>query len=88
MKRQIRPVIRANVGYFAANYGSDLFSDLPKNSLLASPEFGLSYSPDFPLKINATIGFNLLTGNGVTGPGTLYPVFVQTSVTWNVLNKR
>ncbi|RYF71591.1 MAG: hypothetical protein EOO39_13695 [Cytophagaceae bacterium] len=88
MKRQIRPVIKANVGYFAASYGSDLFNDLPKTSLLASPEFGLSYCPDFPLKINASVGVNLITGNGITGPGTLYPVFVQTSVTWNVLHKR
>jgi hypothetical protein len=88
MKRQIRPVIKANIGYFAADYGSELFADLPKTSPLASPEFGLSYCPNFPLKINASIGFNLLTGDGVTGPGTLYPVFVQTSVTWNVLNKR
>lgn len=88
MKRQIRPVIKANVGYFMANYGNDLFNDLPRTSLLASPEFGFSYVPDFPLKINASIGLNLLTGNGITGPGTLYPVFVQTSITWDVLNKR
>jgi hypothetical protein len=88
MKRQIRPVIKANVGYFAADYGSEIFNDLPKTSLLASPEFGLSYCPDFPLKINASIGYNLITGNGVKGPGTLYPVFVQTSITWNVLKKQ
>lgn len=86
--RLIRPVIKANAGYFAANYGSEIFNDLPKTSLLASPEFGLSYCPNFPLKINASFGVNLFTGNGVTGPGTLYPVFVQTSITWNVLKKR
>ena len=88
MKRQIRPVIKANVGYFAASYGAELFRDLPNTSLLASPEFGFAYCPAFPLKINASVGFNLLTGNGVTGPGTLYPVFVQTSVTWNLLHNR
>lgn len=76
---------RLNVGYFAAHYASPLFDELPKTSALASPEFGLCYCPIFPLKINASIGYNFLTGNGVTGPGTLYPVFVQTSVTWNIL---
>jgi len=88
MKRQIRPVVRANVGYFAASYGSELFRDLPSTSLLASPEFGFAYCPAFPLKVTASVGYNLLTGNGVTGPGTLYPVFVQTSITWNLLNNR
>ena len=83
----IQPIVKANVGYFKANYGSDLFNELPRTSLLASPEFGLCYYPNFPLKITASVGYNLLTGNGVTGPGTLYPVFVQTSITWNVLKK-
>ncbi|MCX6218942.1 hypothetical protein [Spirosoma sp.] len=81
----VRPMARLNVGYFAAHYANPLFDELPKTSPLASPEFGLCYCPDVPLKINASIGYNLLTGNGVTGPGTLYPVFVQTSVTWNIL---
>ena len=83
----IRPVVKANVGYFKANYGSDIFNELPHTSLLASPEVGLCYCPRFPLKITGSIGYNLLTGNGLTGPGTLYPVFVQTSITWNILKK-
>lgn len=81
----IRPVAKVNVGYFTADYGSSLFDVLPKTSLLASPEFGLCYYPNFPLKVNASIGYNLITGNGLTGSGTLYPVFIQTSVTWNIL---
>ena len=83
----IRPFVKANVGYFMANYGADLFKDLPQTSLLASPEVGLCYYSRSPLKISGSIGYNLLTGNGLTGPGTLYPVFVQTSVTWNILKK-
>lgn len=83
----IRPVVKANAGYFTADYGDALFDELPHTSPLVSSELGLSYCPDFPLKINASIGYNLLTGNGTTGPGTLYPVFVQTSLTWNILKK-
>lgn len=81
----IRPVIKANIGYFRADYGSPIFDELPKTSLLASPEFGFCYCPNIPLKINASLGYNLITGNGISGPGTLYPVFVQTSITWNIL---
>lgn len=83
----IQPVAKVNVGYFRADYGDALFDDLPQSSLLASPELGLCYCPNSPLKIGATIGYNGLTGNGETGPGTLYPVFVQTSITWNILKK-
>lgn len=81
----IQPVLKANVGYFASHFGSVIFDELPRTSLLASPEMGLCYCPRFPLKINASVGYNLITGNGLSGPGTLYPVFVQTSITWNIL---
>lgn len=83
----IRPIVKANVGYFKANYGDALFEALSQTSLLASPEIGLCYCPDFPLKVNGSIGYNLIKGDGLTGPGTLYPVFVQTSITWNILKK-
>lgn len=83
----VQPLVKANVGYFTADYESELFKELPHTSLLASPEFGLCYCPRFPLKVTASIGYNLLTGNGIVGPGTLYPVFVQTSLTWDVLMK-
>lgn len=83
----VEPFVKVNVGYFKAHYGADLFNDLPQSSPLVSPEIGLSYCPNFPLKIGGSIGYNLITGNGVTGPGTLYPVFVQTSITWNILKK-
>lgn len=84
----IQPVVKVNGGYFRADYGDALFNELPRTSPLVSPELGLCYCPTFPLKINASVGYNLLTGNGTAGPGTLFPVFVQTSLTWTVLKKR
>lgn len=83
----IQPVVKANGGYFKATYGNALFDDLPQTSLLVSPELGLCYCPNIPLKVNASLGYNVLTGDGLSGPGTLYPVFVQTSITWNLLKK-
>jgi hypothetical protein len=84
-KSLIRPLVRGNVGYFMAHLGDNMFDDLPDRSLLASGEAGLCVCPDFPLKLYTSIGYNLITGNGVKGPGTLYPVFIQTSITWNIL---
>ncbi|WP_020597491.1 hypothetical protein [Spirosoma panaciterrae] len=83
----IHPVLKANIGYFAAHYGSPIFEELPKTSLLLAPEVGLCYCPTIPLKIHTSIGYHLINGNGRSGPGTLYPVFLQTSITWNVLKR-
>lgn len=83
----IQPVVKANAGYFKATYGAAIFDALPQTSLLASPELGLCYCPTFPLKIHGSVGYNLITGDGRSGPGTLYPVFVQTSITWNILKQ-
>jgi hypothetical protein len=84
-KSLIRPLVRGNLGYFTAYLGDSMFDDLPNKSLLASGEGGLCLCPDFPLKLYTSIGYNLITGNGIKGPGTLYPVFIQTSITWNIL---
>ena len=87
-ERTIRPFFRANVGYFFADYEEEIFDDLPNSSALISPEAGISFWTNLPLKIGASFGYNLLTGNGIKGPGTLYPLFIQTSITWNILNSR
>jgi len=86
--RLIRPLVRVNAGYFKADLGSPIFADLPNSSPLASPEIGLCICPKGGLKVSASIGYNLITGDGVDGPGTLYPVFGQASITWNVLKKK
>lgn len=85
-KRLIRPIIRANIGYFTAAL-DPVFDDLPQSSLLLSSEGGVCLDPKNPFKITASLGYNLITGDGSTGPGTLYPVFVQTSLSWDVFHK-
>ena len=86
-ERLLQPFIRLNTGYFTANYEDPVFDVLPQNSVLISPETGLSYRFGFPLKIGVSLGYNLITGDGRDGPGTLYPLFIQTSITWNILSK-
>ena len=85
-QRSLQPFIRLNTGYFTANYEDPDFEVLPNNSFLISPETGLSYRFSFPLKVGVSFGYNLITGDGMEGPGTLYPLFVQTSITWNMLS--
>jgi hypothetical protein len=82
--KNLKPFMRLNTGYFTADYESPLFDNLQNNSAILSVDGGLSYSFKCPLKLNASIGYNAITGDGAQGAGTLYPVFFQTSVFWNL----
>jgi len=82
----IRPFVRLNAGYFAADYGSSIFDVLPRKSLLASTDEGISVQTRSPLKISASIGYNFIYGNGINNvPGTIYPFFYQLTLSWNIL---
>jgi hypothetical protein len=73
-----QPLLKLNTGYFVSDMEYAIFEVLPHQSALLSLEGGLCVKPtQHPLKINASIGYNFITGNGVSGPGTLYPLFYQ-----------
>jgi hypothetical protein len=82
----IRPFVRLNSGYFSADYGEAIFNVLPQSSLLLSSDFGVCFQTGLPLKISASLGYNFITGNGLSGPGTLYPVFYQLTLSWNIFD--
>jgi hypothetical protein len=84
--RVIRPFIRANGGYFSADYGEKIFDVLPRSSALLSSDLGVSFQTGLPVKISTSLGYNFITGNGLSGPGTLYPVFYQLTVSWNLFD--
>lgn len=81
--RSLKPFVRANAGYFRADYEEELFKSLPQSSATASADAGLVYFFQNPLKVNLSLGYNAITGAGDQGAGTLYPIFYQTSITWN-----
>lgn len=83
----LRPMFRASTGYFSAPL-DPIFDDLPQSSMLLSTEAGLCIDPRNPLKITSSIGYNFITGDGLKGPGTLYPAFIQTSLSWDVFHNK
>ena len=84
----VRPFLRLNAGYFSADYGDKMFDELPRTSPLLSTDFGLSFKTRLPLKIATSLGYNFVTGDGIEGPGTLYPIFYQLTLSWDVFNPK
>lgn len=78
--KKLKPLIRLNIGYAHANYGSDIFGLIPSSSALLSLESGISYTLSNSFRLAATGGYNFINGNGSRGLGTVYPFFGQFSV--------
>jgi len=79
----LSPLLRINVGYCFADYESALFDEIDASMPLLSLEAGARYVFDIPLKIQAGLGYNLITSDGSSGIGTVYPLFVQCSLLWS-----
>ena len=87
-QKQLQPFARLNLGYFHANYEVAIFDVLPNTAILFSVDAGLSYEFKVPLTIHLGAGYNLNTGNGSSGPGTLFPVFYQMSIYYAILKQK
>ncbi|MDZ7315283.1 MAG: hypothetical protein ONA69_03730 [candidate division KSB1 bacterium] len=81
----IRPLVKMHLGWFHADYEVELFDALPNSSFLWSLTGGLQIRPHIPAVLELGLGYNLITGNGVSGPGTLYPLFYQITLSWVIL---
>jgi hypothetical protein len=79
---------RLNTGYFHADYEDAIFDVLPNSAFLFSLDAGLSYEFMIPITVNLSAGYNLNSGNGSSGPGTLYPVFYQMSIFYTILKNK
>jgi hypothetical protein len=87
-KKQLQPFTRLNMGYFHADYEDAIFDVLPNKSFLLSLDAGLSYEFKAPITINLSAGYNLISGNGPSGPGTLYPFYYQMSIFYTILKQK
>jgi hypothetical protein len=75
-----QPVVKLNTGYFYSDMEYKIFEMLPHESALVSLEAGVSIKLKYPIRLSTSLGYNFITGNGMSGPGTLYPVFYQLSL--------
>ena len=87
-QKQLQPFTRLNTGYFHADYEEAIFDVLPNNAFLFSIDAGLYYEFNIPLTASLSAGYNLNSGNGTSGPGTLYPFYYQMSIFYTILKKK
>ncbi|MEI6047327.1 MAG: hypothetical protein WCS03_00385 [Bacteroidota bacterium] len=87
-QKQFQPFTRLNTGYFHADYEEDIFDVLPNTSLLFSVDAGFSYEFKIPVTASLSAGYNLKSGSGISGPGTLYPFYYQMSIFYTILKKK
>jgi hypothetical protein len=86
-QKDLQPFTRLNLGYFHADYENAIFDVLPNSSVLLSLDAGLSYEFKAPLTINLSAGYNLISGKGSSGPGTLFPFYYQMSIYYTLFKK-
>jgi len=81
-QKRIKPITKFNIGYFSCNYGNPIFDVLPNKSLLLSFEFGGECIVFQNIYIGSAFGLNLIAGNGIDTPGTIYPTFLNNNLGW------
>ena len=86
--KNLQPFTRLNAGLFHADYEKAVFDDLPNNGLLLSVDAGLYYHFGAPVTASISTGYNITSGSGSSGPGTLYPVFYQMSIYYTLIKKQ
>jgi len=82
-KKKLNILTGIDLGYFHADYEEPVFEDLQNQSLLLALEAGIRYNIIKRLSVNSTLGYNLITGDGTNGAGTLYPMYFQISLLCN-----
>lgn len=85
-RKSFQPITRLNLGYSKAFYGEG-FSNITSNSILCSIEAGFKYIIISTVSANIYGGYNILTGNGINGLGTIYPIYSGVSLNWLLSTK-
>lgn len=81
--KSFQPITRLNLGYSKAFYGEG-FSNITSSGMLCSIETGFQYRIAKKLTTSLFGGYNLITGNGINGLGTIYPIYYGLGIKWYI----
>jgi len=76
-QRRVKPFVMLNLGYAKAFPGSDKYNSLTTSALLVSPEAGVACGISSHTSAQGGMGYHITSGNGLKGPGFIYPVCFQ-----------
>jgi hypothetical protein len=80
----IRPIAQINFGKVFVDYESRIFDVLDNSALLFSAETGVFLDFKFPVKVMLNLGYNLITSDGTSGVGTVYPLYYKCSLLYHI----
>lgn len=86
-KKKLNLTLGFNTGFFNADYEIEAFDVLDKNSLLLALNIGVAYKYNDKLTASLSTGYNIISGNGASGPGTLFPVYYRMAAFYSIFNK-
>lgn len=75
---------RLNLGYFYADYESNIFNKLNNSTFTISPELVLQFAFLHKLRFEFSAGYNIIHGDGTNGLGTLYPSYFRMNVLYQI----
>jgi len=82
LQKRVQPYVSLSGGWFWLDVGPEIFNEVPHSSPLAMVGTGARLQLWGPLSWKAGIGYHLITGDGLEGPGSLYPLILHSSVQW------
>lgn len=81
--KSFQPITRMNIGFAKAFYGSG-FSSIPSTGMLCSVETGFQYKINSLFSGSLYGGYNIFSGNGISGLSTVYPVYYGFGVKYRI----
>ncbi len=85
--KKLNITLGLNTGFFSADYESELFDVLDNNSMLLALNLGVFYKFNDKLTASLSTGYNIISSNGASGPGTLFPVYYRMAAFYSIFNK-
>jgi len=79
-EKKLKPFVRLNTGFAVANFGDDRFDNINNKSALLSIETGIKTKIYKSIELVTGGGLNLISGNGFSNLGTVYPTYFQLSL--------
>lgn len=78
--KYVQPYAGLSAGWFWLDVENPAFSVIPHSAPLLALQGGCRWNFGSRFSLQTGLGYHLLTGDGLSGPGSLYPLFMRLSL--------